>query len=189
MNQDTSTSSEFVIAYEGDDLVENSMSIRDLTPALLGVDELFQKANLLVNGNDASASLRIRVPQPGSFEILFVLSVLLREMTMVVGSDYITAAVNLQRLLFGGASPGLFTLIKQLKGALPTVIEASDGNVTIEADRIRLDEIGEAEGFRMSVPTRVFELYADRDIRKAASNIFSPLRRDGIDRMVIRGSR
>ncbi len=181
-NMSTST---FAIVYDGEGLHDNSMNVRELAHSMLAVDDLFRRTNIVVNGENTSSALHIRPPRPGSYEAEFVLSIASLS-TALLGSDYITSATNLLRLLFGSQTPGLFTLIKRLRGRTPNVVEASGGNVTIEADWIRLDNVGEAENLRMTIPTDVFRLSQDRDTRKAASNTIAPLRREGIDKMVVR---
>lgn len=185
VDQYYSSSSEFIVAYEGDPLSDNAMSVRDLAPALLAMDELFQRSNGLLNANATSASLKVRAHHQGSFEIDFALDVSPLFAAMF-GGDYLASATNILRLLFGGSTPGLFTLIKKLRGRSHSVTDSSSDSLVIEADWIRAEGIGEAENFRMVVPPSVIRLSEDSNIRRAAFNILSPLQRDGIDQMVVR---
>lgn len=52
------STSEFRIAYEGEALVENTMDVRDLAPALIAFGELFTRANTILNGEKISVSLK-----------------------------------------------------------------------------------------------------------------------------------
>ena len=185
MNQHDTSSSEFIVGYDGQGLSDNTIRVRDLAPALLAMDDLFQRANLVLNANTTTASLDIQAHRPGSFEIEFVLGVIPLS-AAVLGGAYLTSAVNVLRLLFGSSTPGLFTLIKVLRGRSPTATGNSGDNLIVQADRVLLEGIGEAENLRIVVPPSVFQLFQDPDIRKAAFNVLSPLQQDGIDEMVVR---
>ena len=65
---------QFTIAYDGPALRDGVMDVRDLAPALLAVGKLFDAANLTINGNAATVSVRVRATVPGSFEILIDLA-------------------------------------------------------------------------------------------------------------------
>ena len=177
--------SEFTLAYDGDSLADHTMSTQDLVVALSAVDDLILGSNAVVNPNIATSSLRIRTHRPGSFEIEFVLGII-PVFAAGFGGVQLAYATNLLRLLFGNSAPGLFTLLKRLRGRTPTVTDSSDGNVTIEADQIRVDGLLEAEDFRATIPVEVFRLLQDTNVRRAASDVMSPLQRDGIDLMYVR---
>ena len=178
------SATEFTISYDGDSLADHTMSAQDLVLALSAVDDLIRRSNAVVNPDIATASLRVRTHRPGSFEMEFVLGVI-PVFAAGFGGDQLAYATNLIRLLFGSSTPGLFTLIKRLRGHTPTVTDSSDGTMIVEASRIRVGDDFEAEDFRAEVPVEVFRLLQDRPIRRAASNLVSPLQRDGIDRMYI----
>ena len=192
MNLDFSSSSEFSIAYDGADLTDHTISVRDLAPVLLAADVLFQRANYLLNRNDVAVALSVRAQRPGSFEISFVADVL-QAMTLASGSHLVSSAANLQRLLFGGSTLGLLTLIKRLRGRSPEVTysfedskDTLDGTIEIEAEGLRFGSMLEADKLKLSIPAETLALFENRDIRKAISDLVSPLKRDGIDRMVVR---
>ena len=182
VSQDNSTTSTFSIIYDGESLSDNTINLRDLANSMIGIDDLFSQSNRLLNGDNASVTLDIRPPKAGSFEIELVLSTA----QSLLGSDYITPARNLLYLLFGSQIPGLFQLLKRLRGHTPKEIDRSPDSVTIEADWISLDGVGEAEKLRMVIPTKVFQLSQDRDTRKTAFDTLTPLRRNGIDKITVR---
>ena len=62
----------------------------------------------------------------------------------------------------------------------------SDGTMIIEAGEIRVGDMLDAQDFRAEVPVEVIRLFQDSSVRRAASNVMSPLQRDGIDRMHVR---
>ena len=182
VSQNNSTTTAFSIVYEGEGLSDNAMSVRDLAHSLLAVDDTFRRANTLLNGDNVSLTLDVRPPKPGSFEVELVLSMA----QTIFGSDYSTYARNLLHLLFGSQIPGLFQLLKRLRGRNPEVSDRNLDNVTIEADWIQWDGVGEAENFRMVIPANVFRLHQDRNTRKSASDFLVPLRQTGIDRISVR---
>ena len=182
VSQNDSTTSTFSIIYDGESLSDNTINARDVANSIIAIDDLFQRSNRLLNGDNASLTLDIRPPRAGSFEIELVLSAA----QSLLGSDYITSARNLLYLLFGSQIPGLFQLLKRLRGRTPKETDRSSDSVTVEADWISLDGVGEAENLRMVIPTKVFQLSQDRDVRKAASDTLTPLRRNGIDKITVR---
>ena len=179
------SASEFTLAYDGDGLADHTMNTQDVVLALSAADDLIRWSNAIVNPNIATSSLRIRTHRPGSFEVEFLLSIV-PVFAAGFGGDQLAYATNLLRLLFGSSAPGLFTLLKRLRGRTPTVTESSEGNLIVEAGQIRLGDLLEAEDFRAEIPVEVFRLLQDTNVRRAASNLISPLQRDGIDHMHVR---
>ena len=177
--------SEFTLAYDGDGLADHTINTQDLVLALSAADDLIRWSNAVVNPNIATSSLRIRTHRPGSFEVEFLLGVV-PVFAAGFGGDQLAYATNLLRLLFGSSAPGLFTLLKRLRGRTPTVADSSEGNLIVEASRIRVGDLLEADDFRAQVPLEVVRLFRDTNVRRAAFNLMSPLQRDGIDRMHVR---
>ena len=179
------SATEFTVSYDGNGLADHTMSARDLVLVLSNVDDLVRRSNAVVNRDIATSSLRVRTHRPGSFEVEFLLGVI-PVFAAGFGGDRLAYATNLLRLLFGSSAPGLFTLIKLLRGRTPTVTDSSNGNMLVEARRIRVGTIFEAEDFRAEVPAEVYRMFLDPNIRRSASGVISPLQRDGIDRMYVR---
>lgn len=177
--------SDFTLAYDGEGLADHTMNTQDLVLALSAADDLIRHSNAVVNPNIATSSLRIRTHHPGSFEVEFLLSIV-PVFAAGFGGDQLAYATNLLRLLFGSSAPGLLTLLKRLRGRTPTLTESPDGKLIVEAGQIRVGDLFEAEDFRAEVPIEVVRLLADTSVRKAASNLVSPLQRDGIDSMQVR---
>lgn len=51
---------EFRLTYRGPAVDDGTMDVRDLAPALLGVGQLVEATNRVVNGEIAAAKVRIR---------------------------------------------------------------------------------------------------------------------------------
>ena len=65
-------------------------------------------------------------------------------------------------------------LFKKLKGQQPVAIQQSDG-VTLKATNIELH-----------IPTEVYRLYKDNEIKRLSQAVVEPLFRTGIDKMIIK---
>jgi hypothetical protein len=175
MTTDSETA-EFRLAYQGKALDENTMDVKDLAPALIAFGELFTRANLLLNGKDISVSLKVKATKPGSFELYLLLSQAFFTTTQFLSGDMVTSASNLLSLVTGVPKVGssLFGVFKKLKGQKPVVIEQPNG-VTLKASNIEL-----------LVPTEVFRLYQDNEVKRLSQAIVEPLYREGINKMVIK---
>jgi hypothetical protein len=171
-----SDNTDFKISYDGVALREHSMDVRDLAPALLSVGQLFDEANRVLNGDRTSVKLQVKAHAPGSFEILLELyQTIGSQVSQFLTGDFVTSALNLKDLLFGG-SLGLYWLIKKLKGGRPKrIVDLKNGMIRIEYD----DETFE-------VPLALLRLYQDAAVRKAAEEVLKPLQREGIDKFQVK---
>ena len=149
------------------------------------MDDLVRRTNEIVNSNTTAASLYIRANLSGSFEIEFLLTIIPVVATSL-GNDPLSDANNLIRLLFGSNVPGLFTVIKKLRGRTLNETRTSQESLTIEADYLSLDGVLEAENLRVNVPPTFARLLYDPDIRNASLKLLGPLQQDGIDHMSVR---
>jgi len=167
----------FELAYEGEALKENTMEVRDLAPALLAFGELFTRANQILNGENTSVSLKVRATQPGSFELLLILAQVFYTTTQFLSGGFVTSAANLVSLMVGIPKVGdnLFSLFKKLKGQKPTEVNEQPSGVTLKVGNIEV-----------LVPSEVFKLYSDNDVKKLSQAVVEPLFRTGIDMMIIK---
>ena len=170
----------FSIAYDGPAVESGSMDVRDLAPALLAVGQLFDAANLALNGEKATIGVNVQATTEGSFEV--VLDVVQRtasQLVSIFSGDEITAALQLKEVvLVGGAGVvGLIGLVKKLRGRSPRKIEK------IDDDSVRITHGSET----IDVPLKLLRLYSDVNVRDALGRfIKEPLDKDGIDIVEIR---
>jgi hypothetical protein len=173
--------SSFTISYDGPALRDGAMDVRDLAPALLAVGQLFDAANTVLNQNEARVNVNVTATGDGSFEILFeVAQTISSQLTSLFSSETVVAAVNLKELIIGGGIPGLFWLIKKLRGRKPDKMER------LSESHIRLT----IDGDSFDVPIALMRLYQDLAVRVAAQKVVAdPLKKEGIDTFEVRQDR
>ena len=161
------------------------MDAGELGTALLALGELFDKANLLLNGEGTSIGLEVRSTPPGSFGIELYLLQAYLVASPFLASGMITSAADLITLTAGGN--GLINLIKRLRGKKPISVsdEDSSGRVTLEVEGLRTGSLS-VDHLRIEAPSEVFRLYQEEGITDAITDVMSPLLKDGIDRVDFR---
>ncbi len=171
------TQTEFEAAYDGPALSQHTMEIRDLAPALLALGQAFDRANGLLNGNRAAVSLEIKATQPGSFEIALLLKQLYEQGVGAFSGDFVSSALNLKELFFGGTavgSIGLIALIKRLRGKRITEVVQQGQNISIQVDTTT----------RLTISKELLDLHNDGILRDQLAAIVRPLAREGITDLV-----
>ena len=180
-----SSSTEFTVAYNGNALSGHRMDAHELGTALLALEDLFDRANLLLNGEGTSIELEVRATPAGSFEIDLYLAQVYHLAAPLLTSGMIVSAAALKNLVVGG--DGLITLIKRLGGKRPNSVsdENSGRQVTLEVEGLRTDGLS-VDYLRLDAPSEVWRLFQDKRITNAAADVVSPLFKDGIDRVAFR---
>ena len=161
----------FSIIYDGPSLHDGGMDVRDLAPALLSAGQLFDAANIVLNGDQAKVSLNVKATSEGSFEISLELAqTYAQQIVDLFSGDSIAAAINLKDLFLGGG--GLIWLMKKLRNRKPNKLEKIDDS------RVRLTIDGES----FDVPMALLRLYQDFAVRAALQALIQePLKREGLD--------
>ncbi len=169
----------FSVVYDGPALAGHAMDVRNLAPALLALGELFDAANLALNGDATTVRVTVVAHQPGCFSIdLDVAQTILKQGLALLKGDDIAAALTLKELLVGGvgAAFSVFKLIRWLRGRTPDRLERLPG------DMIRV-VIGKDV---IDVPLRLLRLYQDIAVRTAVEKIVAPLESEGIETVSFR---
>jgi len=162
---------DFTLTYDGPALQNHEMDVRELAPAMLGVGELFDAMNLLLNGETAEVKVNVRAHEPGCFSVVFDIVQGWKDGAIaLLSGDLVTSAINLKELLLGGA--GLIWWIRKHRGKAPDKVERLSGNM------IRVTYGDES----FDVPLELLRLYQDLAVRSALEKVVhKPLQAPGID--------
>jgi len=165
----------FQVAYDGEGVVNGSIDVRLLAPALLALGELVKSANTVLNGDTANTSLRVESDfKTGSFEISLVLDQsLLETVKNLFTPNNIVGAAALFTAIFGAVKPtgkvinGLFKLYKELRGERPktTLIDQSTRNTIFVL----------GDGNEVFVGENTAKLYADEQTMRHADQVVRPV--------------
>lgn len=179
------SSTEFTVSYDGDALSEHRMDAQELGTALLALGSLFDRANLLLNGEGTSIELEVRSTPAGSFEIELYLAQAYLLAAPFITSGMVKSAADLITIVVGG--DGLITLIKRLRGKKPNSVsdEDSTGRVTLEIEGLRTENMS-VDYLYLDAPSEVGHLIQDKIITDAAADVVSPLFKNGIDSVTFR---
>ncbi len=176
---DDNSQAQIDIVYDGPALVEGSMNVRDLAPAMMAIGGFFEAANRITNQERASVTVNVVATSVGSFHVAFQVVQDLQN-TGVLGSnidDYLTTANALKALLLGGGGifGGIFWLTKILRGRKPQIERINAGLYKLTIDRETYE-----------VPIELLNLYQEAVIRRNIENMVKPVKEPGIDRFMIR---
>lgn len=178
------TTSEWTVTYEGESLANDSIGVPDLAQSLLSFNDLCLRANGILNDPSVEASLRIRAARTGSFEVDVILFA--SYASNVLSGPFITSAANMMQLVIGSVQGlGVLGAFKQLRGRPYKELDRGQDFVTIEADAWATDSF-EAQGLRVTISDRAFEIYQDPEAAKSLRDLLAPLWGNGIDKMSFR---
>ena len=167
------TSSDWSITYVGDAVQDNTIDALDLADALRATHSLLVGSNEIVNGDSASASLRIKTTSPGSFEIEFLLQIATHAISQ---AGFVVDAIELSRYLVGGAGAiGVFELFKRFRGRIPRPSDAEDLISAFAGDS------------GIDVPVEVARIVSHSNSRMALRSIVDPLNGRGVTELRING--
>ena len=167
----------FSIAYDGPALVDGTMDVRDLAPALLSMGQLLEGACTALYGNDPEIRVSVSATGSGSFQVLLDLASGWNQFVDLFTGESVEALNNLLGLVLGTTTVGgaivggLFHLYKKIKGRKATKIESlGDGRIAINVGKDRLE-----------IKEELFRIYNSPDVRSAVEKIVrNPLKREGI---------
>src|SRR5690606_24771878 len=125
-NTASMSTAHFVVAFDGPGVVDGTIDVRDLAPALMALGQAVDAANRAVNGDAVPARVQARATSEGSFEVQ--LDLVLQGWAAIKDallSDDSSAALNLLTWLgfLGTAGGGLVALHRWLRGRQPEKIQ------------------------------------------------------------------
>lgn len=166
----------FVVAFVGPGVVDGTIDVRDLAPALLSLGEAVDAANRAINGPNVPARVKARATSQGSYEVQ--LDLILQGWEAIKGvllSEDSTAALNLLTCLGFFGSAGLVPLLRWLKGRRPDKLEQNGSLITITAG---------SEQFTVSL--EVLRLYRDAAVSKSLSDLLDTLETGRVEQIEFR---
>jgi|ERR1041385_838104 hypothetical protein len=174
----------FLLKYEGVALVDHSIDVTDLAPALLGLSELVDEANHVINRDRTSISLRIKATEPGCFqvEIHAIQSVANAAVDFLTGKE-ITALVALLTLLGFATDTGravlnsVIEVIRRLRGRPPKSVTPLQDGAEVELEL--------PTGEKLRVERGVWEICISQKARTAIQKIVKPLQKEGIEELEV----
>jgi len=168
---------QFVITYDGPALATNRMDVRLLAPALLGLADVLQSANRVVNPEGVQPGLHIEATQPGSFSV---------ELLLIDPSSAVERVVDLFSGKESTAVANAGAILTITTGAIALLGRFARRKIRRREDvrpgwvRITFDDDTSVE-----LPTEAVALAEDASFRRAANQMVDPLRIDGIDAVAI----
>lgn len=169
--------SRFHLVYDGPALVTHQMDVRALAPALLAMGDLVDRANQLLNGEQAKVSVNVHASfKSGSFGIDVETVQSLWQRVLDLTQNQHVASISLVLGLLGFTArdgfAGAVNVIRWLRGRAVTKIEPLENGV------VRLYVGGE----HLETEEAVIKLVQDYKLRKALEGVIAePLAREGID--------
>ncbi len=167
------------ISYDGPALQDGRIDVQTLAPALLAVGQLFDAANRVVYGEDATIKVHVSATRKGSFEVILGIDQnFIQQAIQFLNSKEVAAVINLNDLLIGGgvALAGLLGFIKWLAGRDPDSIEK------ISDDVVRIT----IEGNSIDVSNTVLRLYENLEVRDALHRLIAdPLEQEGVEKFTV----
>ncbi|SFA84815.1 hypothetical protein SAMN04515620_10529 [Collimonas sp. OK607] len=171
--------STFRITYDGPALETSEMDVRELAPALLSIGDLLEAATTALYGDQIKPQVSVKGSfKTGSFGIDFNLATsLLSRVRDIFAGDNAAAIANSLAILGAlgfvskkVAKPGLFAVLKWIKGRKIERVETSEDSAVIYVD-----------GDQLTIELSVLVLLRDVSVRNATSKVLEPLSRSGID--------
>jgi len=166
---------DFQLVYDGKALENHEISPRELSVALISINDVLNQANQTINRGKTKIEMKVKASfETGCFKInLKVYQDLLgvaKDLLLSSGVEKLLEAKDLLSLIFD-EKLGLIALLLFLKGAKPTkIIENEDGTFAIYRD-----------SHQIKLEAKVILLYKDYKLRKSLEGCIEPLKKDGID--------
>jgi len=171
------------VIYDGDALENGVMDVQDLAPALLGIADVCQRANRVLNGDQARLSVQVEADMKrGCFHVdLNLVSHVLTITTPLITAinlDHVKTAKDVAELLFGG-DISVAALIRRLKGKRPKDVPHKD----LGDGRVVLNIGGDAGDITIHYNT--YNIANDPQVRTGFKKATRPLTKAGIEQLEI----
>ena len=180
----------FQLKYSGDELLNGTMNVYELSLALAGLADLVQDSNRLLNGARAEVDVRVNADfKKGSFEIQLLLDQRILQsahntlefMAVIDAKDLLDQLFGAvldhgEKVISGCIIGGLIALYKALKGKKPKpesiIIKDNHGTINIDNRTIHADET-------------TIRLYLNDPIRADVDKMLLPVAKDGVESLTV----
>ena len=177
------SNSTLTLSYEGPALADNAISVRELAPALLAAGNLFDRSGLLLFGDKATTDLKVSVTRPGSFEVELVLQMKFVASNLLT-SPLLVSALNLRQVIVIAIE-----LLKRLRITHDVHPDQEIAEVTehlsVHLGGLEMTVDGSPKTVE-TVARETLQIIKDPQVLDAIGRMAEPVRRDGIDEMVIK---
>lgn len=171
------------LSYDGPDLSEGSMDAKDLGPVLVSVADLCYRANYLINGNEATLSVRVQAQfQRGSFDIPV-------EVVQTVAASLLSGDVKSVEYVLGTIGLGNASTAAQIGGSIWKFLKWAHGKIIVDKtppQQNGMVTVKAGDGSSITVNQHVVVLANDPQARRALEGIVRPLEHPGVERVVIK---
>lgn len=172
-----------IIKYTGAAVDGKSMDVSDLAPSLIALSDLLKIVNKKYNGERAGLKILVNADlEQNCFELgVELVQNLWESVSQLIEDDKVKTAKQIAEWvgIIGSVGISLYGLIKLLKGKeveSVTKLKQEDGRNNVQI-------IIKGDGNKVVVPQQVYEIYADKNARKKAVEVLSPLHEDGYDQL------
>lgn len=168
----------FELIFDGENLVEGEIDVRDLAPSLLSLSDLLDEASIRYAPECPKISLRVKPNfEKKCFKIhLDVAQSYYTKFVELFSSQEAQAWATLMGIV-GLSGIGLFQLLLKAKKRKPKKVVEIEHT---EKVRVIFDE-----GDDIEVPKEALSLFQNRRARKAVAHMFKPLKKGGVETMKV----
>ena len=161
----------FVVSFDGPGVVDGTIDVRDLAPALMALGKAIDAANRVINGDRVPAHINVKATGEGSFEVDLdlVLSGWAAVKGLLLSPDGQAAAMILGLLGFT-LREGLIGLYRWLRGRRIETARQEGSLIVIT--------IGDET---ITVPLEVLRLYQEVAVNQAIGELLDTLENDRIE--------
>jgi hypothetical protein len=178
-------SDSFIIKYDGQALADHQIDIQDIAPALLGLADLLQEANRVVNGENTSLSVKVKtgVISPGSVIVDIYCEYVSHPDLLAIAVEKLSspeaiAIGTLSGILsFLGITPGAM-----FGGLISFLLKSKNKTIkSVEKEQTKA-VVTFSDGSKADTNEKVLDLLNNYKIRKSLAQVIAtPLARPGID--------
>ncbi len=170
---------QFTLLYDGEGLKNNEINLGDLSAALVGINQLLEETNKILNGNKQRIKVVVKAFKPGSFQIDFsVVQTLINQAIELFTSNGVLATKNALQIIIAlfGITGSLYAFLRFLKGRKYTKrIETEDGSYIVY--------VGSES---CKIGKEILKLYNNYKIRKAFEDAIKPIEKEGIEEFAVK---